>query len=86
MTTCSSINAGTREKDLALGAPRRRQHVRNAYRRLLPDYYTQLAIQGPKAQATLQEMPTDTDLAAIRNYWFNWGRLSSPTARPSTTS
>ncbi len=38
------------------------------------DYYTQLAIQGPLAQATLQKL-TDTDLSAIKNYWFNWGRL-----------
>ena len=38
------------------------------------DYYTQLAIQGPKAQATLQKL-TDTDLAAIKNYWFTWGTV-----------
>src|SRR5208283_5688421 len=36
--------------------------------------YTQLAIQGPKAEATLARL-TGTDLSAIRNYWFTWGRL-----------
>jgi aminomethyltransferase len=67
------INAGTREKDLAW--------VRQTVGRVsgvhiadYSDYYTQLAIQGPLAQATLQKL-TDTDLSAIKNYWFTWGRL-----------
>jgi len=67
------INAGTREKDLAWV---RRQvgalpgmHISD-----YSDYYTQLAIQGPKAQATLQKL-TDTDLSTIRNYWFTWGKV-----------
>jgi aminomethyltransferase len=38
------------------------------------DYYTQLAIQGPKAEATLQKL-TDTDLSGIKNYWFTWGKV-----------
>jgi aminomethyltransferase len=68
------INAGTRDKDIAWV---RKQvgampgiHI-NDY----SDYYTQLAIQGPKAEATLQKL-TDTDLSAIRNYWFTWGKLT----------
>jgi aminomethyltransferase len=36
--------------------------------------YTQLAIQGPKAQATLEKL-TDTDLSGIKNYWFTWGKV-----------
>ncbi len=67
------INAGTREKDVAWV---RRQigampgvHVND-----FSDYYTQLAIQGPKAEATLQKL-TDTDLSAIKNYWFTWGKV-----------
>jgi len=36
------------------------------------DYYTQIAIQGPKAMATLQKL-TGVDLAPIKNYWFTWG-------------
>ncbi len=38
------------------------------------DFYTQLAIQGPKAEATLQKL-TDADLSAIKNYWFTWGKV-----------
>jgi aminomethyltransferase len=38
------------------------------------DYYTQLAIQGPKAEATLQKL-TSTDLSGIKNYWFTWGQV-----------
>ena len=67
------INAGTREKDLAWV---RRQvgsmpgmHISD-----YSDYYTQLAIQGPKAQATLQKL-TDVELGAIKNYWFTWGKV-----------
>jgi aminomethyltransferase len=38
------------------------------------DYYTQLAIQGPKAEATLQKL-TGVDLSTIKNYWFTWGQV-----------
>jgi aminomethyltransferase len=38
------------------------------------DYYTQLAIQGPKAEATLAKL-TDTSLSAIKNYWFTHGKV-----------
>ncbi len=68
------INAGTREKDIAwvrqviggMGGV----HVMD-----VSDYYTQLAIQGPKAQATLQKL-TGVDLAPIKNYWFTWGQVA----------
>jgi aminomethyltransferase len=67
------INAGTREKDVAWVRKQIGQmpgvHV-NDY----SDYYTQLAIQGPKAEATLAKL-TDTDLSAIKNYWFTWGKV-----------
>ena len=39
------------------------------------DYYTQLAIQGPKAKATLQKL-TKVDLTPIKNYWFTWGTVA----------
>ena len=67
------INAGTREKDVAWvrqvigGMPG--VHM-NDY----SDFYTQIAIQGSKAAETLQKL-TSTDLSAIKNYWFTWGRL-----------
>ncbi len=38
------------------------------------DYYTQLAIQGPKAKDVLAKL-TDTDLSTIKNYWFTWGKV-----------
>jgi aminomethyltransferase len=38
-------------------------------------YYSQLAIQGPKALATLQKL-TKTDLSAIKNYWFTFGTVA----------
>jgi aminomethyltransferase len=68
------INAGTREKDVAwvrqqIGAMPG-VHVND-----FSDYYTQLAIQGPKAAATLQKL-TDTDLGGIKSYWFTWGKLN----------
>jgi aminomethyltransferase len=68
------INAGTREKDV--------QWVRQVIGRTpgahvndFSDYYTQLAIQGPKAMETLQKL-TPVDLSAIKNYWFVWGQVS----------
>jgi aminomethyltransferase len=67
------INAGTREKDVrwvrsVLGGMSG-VHVTD-----VSDYYTQIAIQGPKAQATLQKL-TSVDLAPIKNYWFTWGQV-----------
>ena len=37
--------------------------------------YSQLALQGPRAQETLQKL-TKTALAPIRNYWFTWGEVA----------
>jgi aminomethyltransferase len=37
--------------------------------------YSQLALQGPRAQETLQKL-TKTELAPIRNYWFTWGEVA----------
>ncbi len=39
------------------------------------DEYTQLAVQGKNAEATLQKL-TDVDLAAIQFYWFTEGELA----------
>jgi aminomethyltransferase len=67
------INAGTREKDFKwiraqVGAfPG--VHVSD-----YSDYFTQLAIQGPRAYETLAKL-TETDLRAIKNYWFTWGTV-----------
>ena len=68
------INAGTREKDV--------QWVRQIIGGMsgvhimdVSDYYTQLAIQGPRAKDTLQKL-TQTDLTPIKNYWFTWGQVA----------
>ena len=67
------INAGTREKDVAW-VRRQVGHMPAVHISDYSDYYTQLAIQGPKAQATLQKL-TDVDLSGIKNYWFTWGKV-----------
>lgn len=41
--------------------------------------YVQLAIQGPKALATLSKL-TDTDIESIRYYWFALGKVSGAPA------
>jgi len=67
------INAGTREKDVAWvrqvigGMPG--VHVMD-----VSDYYTQIAIQGPRAAETLKKL-TPVDLSQIKNYWFTWGQV-----------
>ena len=38
-------------------------------------YYSQLAVQGPRALETLKKL-TKVDLAAIKNYWFTWGTVA----------
>ncbi|MGH9588425.1 MAG: glycine cleavage system aminomethyltransferase GcvT [Acidobacteriaceae bacterium] len=66
------INAGTREKDfewIRQNAKRFHCHVAN-----YSDYYTQLAIQGPRAAETLAKL-TNVDLAGIKPYWFKWGTV-----------
>ena len=67
------INAGTREKDVAW-VRKQIGSMPSIHIGDYSDYYTQLAIQGPKAEATLAKL-TDTDLSAIKNYWFTWGKV-----------
>ena len=64
------INAGTREKDWDWV----RQNVArfNCHPKNFSDYYTQIAIQGPKAVDVVQKL-TDIDLSTIKNYWFKYG-------------
>ena len=66
------INAGTREKDYEWVRTQARGfdcHVSD-----YSDYYTQLAIQGPRAQETLQKL-TNADLSKVKFYWFTWGTV-----------
>jgi aminomethyltransferase len=64
------INAGTREKDW--NWVRTNVSRFNCHPRDVGDYYTQIAIQGPKAVNVVQKL-TDLDLFAIKNYWFKYG-------------
>ena len=68
------VNAGTKDKDFAWI----RQQVGGFPGIHLSDYssyYSQIAVQGPRALETLQKL-TKVDLAAIRNYWFTWGQVA----------
>src|SRR5579864_1322710 len=66
------INAGTREKDFGWV----RDNVRefNCSAENLSDDFTQIAIQGPRAQELLQKL-TDADLSAVKFYWFTHGAV-----------
>ncbi len=75
------VNASNQEKDF--------EHIRAVNRmdariELTSARYAQLAIQGPKALATLQKL-TRTDLAAIRYYWFTDGEVARTAARIART-
>lgn len=68
------VNAGTTEKDFAWI---RKQvggwpgiHISD-----YSPYYSQLALQGPRAIDTLKKL-TKTDLVAIKKYWFTWGTVA----------
>jgi len=68
------VNAGTKDKDYAWI----RQQVGSMPGIHISDYssyYSQLAIQGPRALETLQKL-TKVDLSAIKNYWFTFGQVA----------
>ena len=75
------VNASNQEKDF--------EHIHSQNRfdtavELTSNRYTQLAIQGPKAGATLQKL-TPVDLSGIRYYWFADGTVSGTPARIAHT-
>ena len=68
------VNAGTKDKDYAWI----RKQVGSMAGIHISDYssyYSQLAIQGPRALETLQKL-TKVDLSAIKNYWFTFGLVA----------
>ncbi len=67
------INASTREKDY--GWIRQQSQPFGGHVSDYSDYYTQIAIQGPRAAEVLQKL-TDTPLAEIKHYWFRWGKVA----------
>jgi aminomethyltransferase len=75
------VNASNQEKDF--------EHIRSANRfdaqvEFVSDDYAQLAIQGPKALATLQKL-TDSKLSGIKYYWFTDGNVAGTPARIAHT-
>jgi len=75
------VNASNQDKDF--------EHIRSLNRfdaqvENNGDQYAQLAIQGPKARATLQKL-TPVDLSAIKYYWFTDGEVSGTPARIAHT-
>jgi aminomethyltransferase len=68
------VNAGTKDKDYSWI----RKQVGSFPSIHISDYssyYSQLALQGPRALETLSKL-TRVDLAAIKNYWFTWGTVA----------
>jgi aminomethyltransferase len=68
------VNAGTKDKDYDWI----RKQVGGFPGIHLADYssyYSQLAVQGPRAQETLEKL-TKTNLSATKNYWFTWGQVA----------
>jgi aminomethyltransferase len=75
------VNASNQEKDF--------EHIRahnrfDATVELTSDRYTQLAIQGPEARATLQKL-TAVELSAIKYYWFADAQVCGVPARIAHT-
>src|SRR5579884_1460531 len=75
------VNAANQEKDY--------DHIRAMNRwdadvQFASDRYAQLAVQGPKALATLQKL-TAVDLAGIRYYHFTDGEVAGTAARIART-
>src|SRR5436190_4767739 len=66
------VNASNQDKDYAHIAA---QNTFDAVVENNGERYAQLAIQGPKARATLQKL-TAVDLGAIKYYWFTDGEVS----------
>jgi aminomethyltransferase len=75
------VNASNQDKDFEHIRSHNRfdAQVENAGAR-----YAQLAVQGPKARATLQKL-TPVDLAAIKYYWFTDGDVCGVPARVAHT-
>jgi aminomethyltransferase len=75
------VNASNQEKDF--------EHIKknnnfDAEVDFASPRFAQIAIQGPKARATLQKL-TKTDLGAIKYYWFADGEVSGTQARIAHT-
>jgi aminomethyltransferase len=75
------VNASNQEKDF--------EHIRSLNRfdaevEFSSDRYAQIAIQGPRARATLQKL-SPVDLSSIKYYWFTDGEVCGTPARIAHT-
>jgi aminomethyltransferase len=75
------VNAANQEDDF--------QHIAahnhlDAVVEFASERYAQIAVQGPKAAPTLQKL-TNTDLGAIKYYWFTDGAVNGVAARIAHT-
>ena len=68
------VNAGTKDKDFAW-IRKQAGGMPGIHLSDYSAYYSQLALQGPRALETLQKL-TKVDLSAIKNYWFTWGTVA----------
>ena len=71
------VNAGRKDADFAWI----KEQLRGRLGVHVADYstfYSQIAVQGPRALETLQKLTT-VNLAAIKNYWFCSGAVAGPT-------
>ncbi|MGA2809543.1 MAG: glycine cleavage system aminomethyltransferase GcvT [Terracidiphilus sp.] len=68
------VNAGTKDKDFSW-IRKNAGAMPSIHISDYSAYYSQLAVQGPRALETLQKL-TKVDLAAIKNYWFTWGTVA----------
>jgi aminomethyltransferase len=68
------VNAGTTDKDFAW-IRKNAGTMPGIHISDYSPYYSQLAVQGPRALDTLKKL-TKVDLAAIKNYWFTWGTVA----------
>ena len=68
------VNAGTKDKDYAW-IRKQAGSFPSIHIADYSSYYSQLALQGPRALETLRKL-TDADLPAIKNYWFTWGTVA----------
>jgi aminomethyltransferase len=68
------VNAGTTDKDYAW-IRKNAGSMPGIHISDYSPYYSQLALQGPRSLDTLGKL-TKVDLAAIKNYWFTFGKVA----------
>jgi aminomethyltransferase len=81
------VNASNQDKDFEHIVAQNAQNAQHRFDAVVEnsgERYAQIAIQGPKAMATLQKL-TPVDLAAIKYYWFTDGEVAGTPARIAHT-